>query len=124
MTSINFQLNLGFLLTFMLTARAGVGGYRLPQSAGLQLELHAPEAQFAGQPLRLDLRLDNPSRRARYALGTRHYQGHELSRWTPRPSHTPMQLSTQAQQRGYQSLPAVSGRDPLSTRRLSHVDRL
>ncbi|TDS74443.1 uncharacterized protein (DUF58 family) [Comamonas sp. JUb58] len=126
-TSINFQLNLGFLLTFMLTGAALVSvgiGYR--NLLGLQLELHAPEAQFAGQPLRLDLRLDNPSRRSRYALGIRHYQGHELSLVdAPAQATTPMQLSTPAEQRGYQSLPAVlvETRFPLGVFRMWTVFR-
>lgn len=126
-TSINFQLNLGFLLTFMLTGAALVSvgiGYR--NLLGLQLELHAPEAQFAGQPLRLDLRLDNSSRRSRYALGIRHYQGHELSLVdAPAQATTPMQLSTPAEQRGYQSLPAVlvETRFPLGVFRMWTVFR-
>ena len=126
-TSINFQLNLGFLLTFMLTGAALVSvgiGYR--NLLGLQLELHAPEAQFAGQPLRLDLRLDNPSRRARYALGIRHYQGTALSLTdVAAQATTSMQLSTAAERRGYQRLPAVlvETRFPLGVFRMWTVFR-
>ncbi|WP_429949803.1 DUF58 domain-containing protein [Comamonas sediminis] len=126
-TSINFQLNLGFLLTFMLTGAALVSvgiGYR--NLLGLQLELHAPEAQFAGQALRLDLRLHNPSRRARYALGIRQYQGLELSLSdAPAQATTPMQLSTPAERRGYHSLPAVlvETRFPLGVFRMWTVFR-
>jgi uncharacterized protein (DUF58 family) len=126
-TSINFQLNLGFLLTFMLTGAALVSvgiGYR--NLLGLQLELHAPEAQFAGQALRLDLRLDNPSRRARYALGIRHYQGTALSLAdVAAQASTQLQLSTTAERRGYQSLPAVlvETRFPLGVFRMWTVFR-
>ncbi|QMV75695.1 DUF58 domain-containing protein [Comamonas piscis] len=126
-TSINFQLNLGFLLTFMLTGAALVSvgiGYR--NLLGLQLELHAPDAQFAGQALRLDLRLDNPSRRARYALGIRHYQGTALSLAdVAAQASTQLQLSTTAERRGYQSLPAVlvETRFPLGVFRMWTVFR-
>ncbi|GAB2829744.1 DUF58 domain-containing protein [Comamonas piscis] len=126
-TSINFQLNLGFLLTFMLTGAALVSvgiGYR--NLLGLQLELHAPEAQFAGQALRLDLRLDNPSRRARYALGIRHYQGTALSLAdVAAQASTQLQLSTTAERRGHQSLPAVlvETRFPLGVFRMWTVFR-
>lgn len=125
--SINFQLNLGFLLTFMLTGAALVSigiGYR--NLLSLQFSLHAPQTQFAGQALRLELRIDNPSRRARYALGIRHYQdeGDSMADVGAQASTT-VQLAVLAQRRGWQSLPAVvvETRFPLGVFRMWSVFR-
>ena len=125
--SINFQLNLGFLLTFMLTGAALVSigiGYR--NLLGLQLSLHAPQTQFAGQALRVELRIDNPSRRARYALGVRHYQDEDYSMTdVGAQASTTVQLAVLAQQRGWQPLPAVvvETRFPLGVFRMWTVFR-
>ncbi len=125
--SINFQLNLGFLLTFMLTGAALVSigvGYR--NLLGLQLALQAPEAQFAGQVLRLGLRLDNPSTRARYAIGARRYDEHTLSMSNiDAQAADTVQLATVALQRGYQEVPAVVAetRFPLGVFRMWTVFR-
>ena len=125
--SINFQLNLGFLLTFMLTGAALVSigiGYR--NLLGLQLSLHAPQAQFAGQPVAVGLRIDNPSRRARYALGVRLYdeRNYSLANAPAQGQHT-VQLATQTSRRGLQMLPAVviETRFPLGVFRMWTVFR-
>ena len=125
--SINFQLNLGFLLTFMLTGAALVSvgiGYR--NLLGLQLGLQAPEAQFAGQAVRVSLRMDNASRRARYALGVRLY--HELGVSMAdigAQASTTVHLATMAERRGLQPLPAVvvETRFPLGVFRMWTVFR-
>ncbi|RMX04129.1 DUF58 domain-containing protein [Corticibacter populi] len=67
--SINYQINLGFLFTFML---AGVGFISVLVAhgnlRGLQLQLRAPEAVFAGQPVPLHILLQHAGRRNRYAI--------------------------------------------------------
>ena len=125
--SINFQLNLGFLLTFMLTGAALVSigiGYR--NLLSLQFSLHAPQTQFAGQALRLELRIDNPSRRARYALGVRlhHEAGLNMANIAAQASTT-VHLATLAERRGLQPLPAVVAetRFPLGVFRMWTVFR-
>ncbi len=125
--SINFQLNLGFLLTFMLTGAALVSvgvGYR--NLIGLQLNLQAPEAQFAGQALRITLRIDNPSPRVRYALGVRQYHETAYSMADAAAlASTPLQLTCIAEHRGYQALPALvmETRFPLGVFRMWTVFR-
>ena len=57
-TSINYQLNLGYLLTFMLAGCAAVGLYAGHSTLrGLSLHLLVPEAPFAGTPPVLGLPL-------------------------------------------------------------------
>ena len=125
--SINFQLNLGFLLTFMLTGAALVSvgiGYR--NLLGVNLALQAPDAQFAGQAMRINLQLDNPSRRARYALGVRlhHEAGLNMANIAAQASTT-VHLATLAERRGLQPLPAVVAetRFPLGVFRMWTVFR-
>lgn len=107
--SINFQLNLGFLLTFMLAGSALVSvavGYR--NLLGLQLTAPPPEPQFAGNTIAMQLQLVNDSTRSRYAIGVRQYAGPQLSHFdVERQSLTHAHLATPALQRGWQPLPAV-----------------
>ena len=125
--SINYQLNLGFLLTFMLagSALASVGiGYRT--LLGATLHLHAPQAQFAGQALRMDLRIDNGRRRTRYAIGVRLHQDGTLSMTdVPAQAVSVVQLAAPALRRGLQPLPAVVAetRFPLGVFRMWTVFR-
>ena len=125
--SINFQLNLGFLLTFMLTGAALVSigvGYR--NLLAMQLGLHAPQAAFVGQAVAVGLKLDNPARRARYALGVRLYDDTSYSMANvPAQGQYTVQLAMQASQRGLQPLPAVvvETRFPLGVFRMWTVFR-
>lgn len=69
-TSINYQLNLGYLLTFLLAGCAAAGmvvGHATLR--GLVLSLQPPQALFAGAPATLELRLINARPRARLAIG-------------------------------------------------------
>lgn len=70
--SINYQLNLGYLLTFLL-AGAGAAGMYLTHATlrGLTLQLHAPAAVFAGQDAVLEIGLVDRSGRPRYGIGLR-----------------------------------------------------
>lgn len=68
--SINFQLNMGYLLTFLLAGSATAGmlaGHATLR--GLTLHLRAPEPVFAGQHCLLRVQLHNPARAARYGVG-------------------------------------------------------
>ncbi|HSV35294.1 MAG TPA: DUF58 domain-containing protein, partial [Ramlibacter sp.] len=58
--SINYQLNLGYLLTFLL-AGSGVVGMHVCHGTlrGLTLNLTAPDAQFAGSSAPLSIVLTN-----------------------------------------------------------------
>ncbi|MFZ4286768.1 DUF58 domain-containing protein [Variovorax sp. HJSM1_2] len=79
LASINYQLNLGYLLTFLLAGCAAVGMHVAHATLrGLDLKLVAPEAQFAGRSAVLTVQLSNSRRRARRAIAlslqdTRHW---------------------------------------------------
>ncbi|MEX8518043.1 MAG: DUF58 domain-containing protein, partial [Leptothrix sp. (in: b-proteobacteria)] len=68
--SINYQLNLGYLLTFVL-ASAAVASMQSSHATlrGLQLSLAAPLPVHAGEVARLDVRLSDPSPRPRRRHG-------------------------------------------------------
>ena len=68
--SINYQLNLGYLLTFMLAGCVAVGmhvGHATLR--GLTLHLTPPEAQHAGSAAVLRVVLHNARRSVRYGIG-------------------------------------------------------
>ena len=70
--SINYQLNLGYLLTFLLAGCALVGMHVCHGTLqGLAMNLIAPSATYAGAAATIDIRLTNPSQSARYGIGLR-----------------------------------------------------
>jgi uncharacterized protein (DUF58 family) len=71
LAAINYQLNLGFALTFLL-AGAGVVSMHITHGSlrGLTLHLRPPLPVFAGEPAALDVVLTNPGA-ARHGLGLR-----------------------------------------------------
>ena len=67
--SINYQLNLGYLLTFLLAGCAAVGMHVAHATLrGLDLKLVAPDAQFAGRSAVLTVQLSNSRKSARRAI--------------------------------------------------------
>ncbi len=79
--SINYQLNLGFALTFLL-AGAGLVSMHLTHGnlRGLTLHLKAPASAFAGDAAPLEVVVTNPGR-ARHALGLRLEHARAISAW-------------------------------------------
>jgi uncharacterized protein (DUF58 family) len=68
--SINYQLNLGYLLTFLIAGSTVVGMHMAHRNLrGLRLQLHPEAAVHAGQPMRIRIDLHNPDRRHRYGVG-------------------------------------------------------
>jgi uncharacterized protein (DUF58 family) len=68
--SINYQLNLGYLLTFLLAGSAVVGMHMGHANLrGLTLHLNPPAPVHAGQPAPLDIRLSSERRSARHGIG-------------------------------------------------------
>ncbi len=67
--SINYQLNLGYLLTFLLTGCAAMSVLVTHQNLrGLRLQWQSCPGVFAGQPLQLPVLLRNSSRWNRHAI--------------------------------------------------------
>lgn len=68
--SINYQLNLGYLLTFLLAGSALVGMHVSHATLrGLAMNLIAPSPRFAGATATFDVTLTNTRRTARYGIG-------------------------------------------------------
>ncbi len=108
--SINFQLNMGYMLTFLL-AGAAVVGMHLGHAnlRGLQLRLLAPQAHFLYTPACLQVQLDNPRAQARWGLGLA-VQGEENLSWIGVPAHAIglVDLYWNAPQRGRNPLPMLT----------------
>lgn len=68
--SINYQLNLGYLLTFLLAGTALVGMHVCHGTLrGLAMNLIAPHAHYAGTSTAFDIKLTNSRRSVRYGIG-------------------------------------------------------
>ncbi|MDO4768845.1 MAG: DUF58 domain-containing protein [Brachymonas sp.] len=116
--SINYQLNLGYLLTFLITGCAVIS---VPMThntlRGLQAHIRPPAPQYAGRPVLLDVHLHNPAKRRRFGLGLRLQEAarpeaantlDEMS-WldcAPQSTHS-VQLAWQQAQRGWHDLPLI-----------------
>ena len=125
--SINYQLNLGYLLTFLLTGAATVGMHVCHANLrGLAMHLLAPHAAFAGSSTAFDLQLSSQRKQLRPAiavavLGTGHWS------WTDVPAQGTcrVQVGFAPQQRGVQPVPTLTleTRFPLGTFRVWTVWR-
>ena len=116
LASINYQLNLGYALTFLLTG-AGIVSMHLTHGnlRGLTLHLRPAAPVFAGEPARLEVVLTNPGRE-RHALAL-HLQnsarpGEDKPRvqaWcdAPRQGQTSLHLSLVPAQRGWHAVPPL-----------------
>lgn len=126
--SINYQLNLGHLLTFLIAGSAVIGMHVAHNNLrGLQLSLHPADAVFAGQAAPVDVTLHNPTRRPRYGLGLRWQDtstDHDTLVWAdvPAQASVTVRLTRPTQHRGRLPLPPllVETRFPLGTFRVWH----
>jgi uncharacterized protein (DUF58 family) len=112
LASINYQLNLGYLLTFLLAGCALVAMHVSHANLrGLSLTLAPPEPVFAGAPVLLGITLHNPSARRRFAVALALSGSGQwvLSDVAPQASAS-IQLAWQAGQRGLQRVPTLSAR--------------
>jgi uncharacterized protein (DUF58 family) len=108
--SINYQLNLGYLLTFLL---AGSAIASIPVAhgtlRGLTLSLAPPEPTFADRPARLQLTLSNPGKTARHGIGVSlPGSGHWVWCDVPAQGSTSVELLLEAQPRGRHALPTLT----------------
>lgn len=110
--SINYQLSLGYLLTFLL---AGSGAVSLHVTHGtlraLTLHLRPPAAVFAGEAAIIECVLTSSSSKARYGVGLRLVDTQGARRWSwvdvPAGGQTSARLSFTATHRGRTPLPDV-----------------
>ena len=111
LASINYQLNLGYVLTFLL-AGSGLVSMHLTHATlrGLTLHLRAPAPVFAGSPARLECVLTSPGR-ARFGIGLKLHAANATSLvWTdvPQGGQAASQLAHVPGWRGVHELPTIS----------------
>ncbi len=109
--SINYQLNLGYVLTFLL-AGAGLVSMHLTHNTlrGLTLQLRTPAPGFAGEAMRLEVVLTSPSTQ-RHGIGVT-FDGPHADRhlsWVdvPAQGQASARLSFVPTRRGRQAVPTV-----------------
>jgi len=110
LASINYQLNLGYALTFLLCG-AGLAGMHQTHAnlRGLTLRVRSPQPVFAGEPAALDIVMDNPAHeRSGIGLGV-HRAGHKGMAWVDVPAlgSGAARLSFVPPQRGRHLLPTI-----------------
>ncbi len=120
--AINYQLNLGYLLTFLLAGSAVVGMHVCHGTLrGLSLSLSPPEPVFSGQTATLNITLSSQRKAPRYGIGlsvldSRHWVWCDV----PGQGSSRVQLACPTPQRGLHALPALTAetRFPLGTFRV------
>lgn len=108
--TINFQLSLGYALTFLLAGSALVSMHITHGTLrGLALRLRPPQPVFAGEPALLDIVLSAPAgSRPRYGVGLRAGRTGEWA-WVdvPAAGQAMAQLSFVTDRRGLHGLPVL-----------------
>ncbi len=125
--SINYQLNLGYLLTFLLAGSVAAGMVVCHNTLrGLTLHLLPPQPLFAGGLAVLQVKLVNPRHTPRHAIGVALL---DTERWSwadvPAQGDSTVQVSFQPARRGLHALPPLTAetRFPLGTFRVWTVWR-
>ena len=127
--SINYQLNLGYLLTFLLAGSALVGMHVCHGTLrGLAMHLQAPGAHFAGATAPIDIRLTNSKRGALHGIGLSVLDTQQKHwAWTdvPAQGNSTVQVAFTPARRGLHRLPTLTAetRFPLGTFRVWTVWR-
>ena len=136
--SINYQLNLGYLLTFLLAGTALAGMYLCHGTLrGLAMNLIAPSAQYAGASAVFDIKLTNARDSVRHSIGLSVLRQREVDpekapgrrhwAWTDVPAQgsSIVQIAFRPPARGLYRLPTLMAetRFPLGTFRVWTVWR-
>ncbi len=120
--SINYQLNLGYLLTFLLAGSAVVGMHVCHGTLrGLTLSTQPPLPQFAGAPVMIEVRLINPDRLVRHGIGLSVLgSGHWSWIDVPGQGSSLAQVGWKPERRGLHASPVLTAetRFPLGTFRV------
>ena len=128
--SINYQLNLGYLLTFLLAGCAVVGMHVCHGTLrGLTLNLAPPEPVFAGQNAPLRIVLTNDRKATRYGIGLAVLDETHEDHWAwtdvPGLGTATVSVAFQPARRGLHRIPPLTAetRFPLGTFRVWTVWR-
>lgn len=123
--SINFQLNLGYLLTFLLAGSAVVAMHISHATLrGTALHLKPPEPQFLGHSTLLEVQLTSQRRSPRFGIGVAVHGAGSASQWAftdvPAQGSASVQVAFTAPRRGLHSAPLLTAetRFPLGTFRV------
>ena len=110
LASVNYQLNLGYALTFLLGGAALVSMHQTHGNLRrLQLRVKAPAPVFAGEPATLELVLDNPGP-TRHGVGLGLYDNRRAGLAfcdVPAQGSTQMRLRFAPPLRGLHALPTL-----------------
>ena len=128
--SINYQLNLGYLLTFLLAGSAVIGMHVCHGTLrGLTMNLMQPEPQFAGTAAMLTIVLTNARRRVRHGIGLAVLDATHEDRWVwtdvPGQGSATVHVAFKPEHRGLHRVPPLTAetRFPLGTFRVWTVWR-
>ena len=135
--SINYQLNLGYLLTFLLAGTALAGMHVCHGTLrGLSMNLIAPPAHYTGENTAFDIKLTNHRRSVRHGIGLGVLDPQAVNgqpgaarrlAWTDVPAQgsSLVQVAFTPQRRGLHRLPTLTAetRFPLGTFRVWTVWR-
>ena len=126
--SINYQLNLGYLLTFLLAGCTVVGMHVCHGTLrGLSLNLIAPGAQFMGAAAAFDVRLTSSTKSVRHGVGLAVMQRRPHWSWADVPGggSASVQIAFTPRRRGLHRIPTLTAetRFPLGTFRVWTVWR-
>ena len=115
--SINYQLNLGYLLTFLLAGSALVGMHVCHGTLrGLAMNVQAPSARFASASAPIDVKLTNDGARPRYGIGLSvlgsQADTQSAAQWAwadvPAQGSSTVQIAFTPRQRGLHRLPTLT----------------
>lgn len=128
--SINFQLNLGYLLTFLLAGSAVVGMHVCHATLrGLTLHLLPPEPRFLGQSTVFEVQLSSERAAPRHGIALAVHGGGQDTHWAwtdvPAQGSASVQVAFQPERRGLHDVPTLTAetRFPLGTFRVWTVWR-
>lgn len=120
--SINYQLNLGYLLTFLLAGSAVVGMHICHATLrGLTLHLQVPEPHFLGQSAVLEVQLTSQRAAPRFGIALAvHGSGQWVWTDVPGQGFAKVQMAFTPSHRGLHPLPMLTAetRFPLGTFRV------
>jgi uncharacterized protein (DUF58 family) len=111
--SINYQLNLGYVLTFLLAGCAGVSMHMTHATLkGLTLRLRPVASVFAGAPAQLEVVLSSPGAQ-RHGIGISFFDTRRfglIQGFTDVPAHgsTSARLSMSPERRGRHKVPSMT----------------
>lgn len=99
--SVNYALNLGYALTFLLGAMAATSVLHAFRTlAGLSVDVRAPQAVFAGEPATFEIRIAAPAGADRHSIGVVFAEGSAALLDCPAAGEALTHLQVEAPRRG------------------------